>query len=233
MRICYVFPMRPSPFRHTLAVLRTAIGLTQKEMAALVDRAARTIQSIELGKLPLSEDLAMTLAQATGVDAGWLLEDNPATPPRKGLTVDNLGTGIGEYTRSDYEFHRAFLDSPVASPELMAAFVREAEKGQTKGKKRVTMPLPVMKAALLPYKKKLLHAQDQQTLEALKQLLDKTVATPAGDLLRWKIRRFLQTLAGENSVKLDLKASPDMAIAHIHIVEEQTKTPARPRKTKN
>lgn len=76
---------------------------------------ASTIQSVELGKLPLSEELAMLIAEATGVDSGWLLEGNPDTTPRKGLTTIGTGSGTGEFTRVDYEFHRAFLESPVAT----------------------------------------------------------------------------------------------------------------------
>ena len=224
--------MRRSPLRHPLAILRTTIGLTQKEMAGLVDRTPSTIQSVELGKLPLSQDLAMLIAEATGVDAGWLLEGNPDTPPRKGLTADNMGTATGEYTRSDFEFHRAFMESPVATPEQMEAVTREAAKHQG-SKGLVTMPLPVMKAALLTHKKRMLQAIDQQTLDALKHLLDKTAATKNGDLLRWKIRRLLQNLAAENSVKLDLKTNPDMAVAHVHIHDELAglyPRPLRPKK---
>jgi transcriptional regulator with XRE-family HTH domain len=224
--------MRRSPLSHPLAVLRTTIGLTQKEMADLVSRAARTIQSVELKKLPLSEELALAVAQATGVDAGWLLEGNPDTPPRKGLTAENMGTATGEYTRSDYEFHRAFIESPVATPEQMETIVREAAKHQGKGE-LVTMPLPVMKAALLTHKKRMLQALDQQTLDALKHLLDKTAAAKNGDLLRWKVRRFLQTLAAENSVKLDLKTTPEMAVTHVHIHDEMAglyPPPPRPKK---
>ena len=59
--------MRPSPQRHTLAVLRTLIGLTQKEMAQLLDCSTPTIQAIELGKLKLSLDLAQRVQFQTGV----------------------------------------------------------------------------------------------------------------------------------------------------------------------
>jgi transcriptional regulator with XRE-family HTH domain len=221
--------MRRSPLSHPLAVLRTTIGLTQKEMADLVDRAARTIQSVELNKLPLSEDLAMAIAQATGVDAGWLLEGNPDTPPRKGLTAGNMGAASGEYTRSDYEFHRAFMESPVATPEQMEAVTREAARHRGKGQ-MVTMSLPVMKAAMLTHKKRMLQALDQQTLDALKHFLDKTAAAKNGDLARWKIRRFLQTIAAENSVKLDLNTNPDMAITHVHVHDELAQLAPRPRR---
>jgi len=73
--------MRPSPFRHTLAVLRTTIGLTQKEMAALLECSTPTIQAIELGKLRLSDKLAERLCLETGVSLEWLLEDDVSKPP--------------------------------------------------------------------------------------------------------------------------------------------------------
>jgi len=224
--------MRRSPLRHPLAILRTTIGLTQKELAALVDRAARTIQSVELGQLPLSEDLATVIAQATGIDAGWLLENNPATPPRKGITAGNLATSTGVYTQSDFEFHRAFLESPIATAEQMETAVRTAKKIKGKGRKTVTLSLPVAKAALLAHKKRLLQVPDQQTLAALRHLLDKTAATPPGDLIRWKIRRSLQSLAAEHSINLDLKLTPETVVAHVHIQDERSERLARRRKSK-
>src|SRR3954447_19679671 len=79
--------MRPSPMRHTLAILRTTIGLTQKELAVLTGRAARTVQAIELGQLPLSEELALRIAKETGVDEGWLLEGDTSVPPQMGRAL--------------------------------------------------------------------------------------------------------------------------------------------------
>jgi len=228
----YVLIMRRSPLKHPLAILRTTIGLTQKEMGDLVGRAARTIQSVELGNLPLSEDLAMSIAQATGIDAGWLLENNPEVAPRKGLTAQNMASSTGNYTRSDYEFHRAFIESPTASREQMETIVDQLEKTADKGKKLVTMTLPVMKAAVLAQKKRMLQAFDQQTLDALKTLLDKTAASDAGDLVRWKIRRMLKSLANEHSVKLSLPASSDTAGLHIHIVDKPEEKPTGRRKNK-
>lgn len=80
MRICYVLLMRPSPFRHTLAVLRTAIGLTQKEMATLADCSTPTIQAIELGKLKLSDKLGQLIARNTGASLTWLMANDTTRP---------------------------------------------------------------------------------------------------------------------------------------------------------
>lgn len=222
--------MRPSPLKHPLAVLRTTIGLTQKEMADIIGRAARTVQAIELGQLPLSEDLAVLIGQATGVDAGWLLENDASSAIRKGVTALGLGRGKGPYTKADYEIHRAFLESPAVSKEEAEAFAIKSAKA---GRKLITMPIPVAKAAFLEQKKKMLESIDLQTLEALKYLLEKTAGTDAGDLIRWKTRRFLKTIAEENRVKLDLQAAPDMAIAHIHAIDETGKTAKRSRKQNN
>jgi hypothetical protein len=142
-----------------------------------------------------------------------------------------MGAASGEYTRSDYEFHRAFMESPVATPQQMEAVTREAARHRGKGQ-MVTMSLPVMKAAMLTHKKRMLQALDQQTLDALKHFLDKTATTKNGDLARWKIRRFLQTIAAENSVKLDLNTNPDMAITHVHVHDELADLYPSPRKTK-
>ncbi len=72
--------MRPSPLRHTLAVLRTTIRLTQKEMAELAECSTATIQAIELGKLKLSEKLAGLISQNTAIDQAWLLENDVSKP---------------------------------------------------------------------------------------------------------------------------------------------------------
>lgn len=53
--------MRISPQRHTLAVLRTVIGITQKEMAGILECSVPTVQAIELGKLKMSLKLAGNL----------------------------------------------------------------------------------------------------------------------------------------------------------------------------
>jgi len=73
--------MRPSPHRHTLAVLRTFLGLTQKEMADLIECSRPTIQAIELKKLSLSSKLADRIRLETGISLPWLLGDRPDLPP--------------------------------------------------------------------------------------------------------------------------------------------------------
>jgi transcriptional regulator with XRE-family HTH domain len=92
-------PMRPSPFRHTLAVLRTAIGLTQKEMAAILGCSTPTIQAVELGKLKLSDGLAERIAWETGVALTWLMKNDVSTPP--------LADTGAEFTRAVFDTRQA------------------------------------------------------------------------------------------------------------------------------
>lgn len=96
--------MRPSPLRHTLAILRTTIGLTQKEMAELAECSTATIQAIELGKLKLSMKLATNLYAQTGVGLAWLMQDNVSQP-----AVDFEGKN---YTRERFERVQASLFAP-------------------------------------------------------------------------------------------------------------------------
>jgi len=189
--------MRLSPLRHPLAILRTTIGLTQKEMADLVQRSTRTIQAVELGQLPLSEDLAKLIAEATGVDQIWLLENNPKTPPRKGITAMGLGTGTGQYGRAEFEFHRAFLASPVASNSEVVAAHRAARKSKVAGNQLVTLSLPVMKRLMLGRKNSLLQTADQALMAEVKQLLEQTITAESCDLIRWRIRQCLKSLQSE------------------------------------
>lgn len=210
--------MRVSPLRHPLAILRTTIRLTQKEMADLVQRSARTIQAIELGQLPLSEELAMLIAQATGIDAGWLLEKNPATPTRKGLTAAQLGNASGPYSLDDYEAHRALMESAASSYELMSSDLSPLQKttGIMGKKGPPETPTMITKKALLDRKWGAQIAQDSQTIDALDRLLSETRTTKSSDLIRWKIRRLLQTLADENSVTLNFSHPQQEFLTHVH-----------------
>lgn len=63
----YVMPRKPA-FIHPLRKVREATRRTQKEFANLVGRSTPTIQSIENGKLALSDELAQLIFIATGAD---------------------------------------------------------------------------------------------------------------------------------------------------------------------
>lgn len=96
--------MRTSPLRHTLAILRTTIGLTQKEMAKLTECSAATIQAIELGKLKLSDRIISLLLPKTGISGAWLDANDITQPP--------LATGGKPYSKLIFEQHQAAMFSP-------------------------------------------------------------------------------------------------------------------------
>jgi len=143
--------MRISPLRHPLAILRCTVGLTQQEMGDLVQRAAVTIQAVELGKLPLSEGLAQRIADATGANVGWLLDGNPDAP-----AVTASGA---PYTRADFERHQVRREAQTSTGE----------------------------------------DRDHELVATVAGLLEATVESPARDLVRWKLRRLLTSLADDES----------------------------------
>ena len=87
--------MQPSPLKHVLAIVRTTVGLTQKELAAVLGCSVPTIQSIELGRLKLSEGLAQRVVENTGVDLACLLHNDPSQP-----VLDQTGQ---PYTRAEFD----------------------------------------------------------------------------------------------------------------------------------
>ena len=194
--------MRRSPLSHPLAVLRTTIGLTQKELGDLVNRAARTIQSIELCKLPLTEELALRIAEATGVDEGWLFAGNPDTPPRKGMTLLQAGRGHGVYTKDDYEYHRAYLETPIATKEQAAC----GYAARLKRKVRDELDLPILGVQKSAVRKK--QMADHRSHRSRPDRINSRSSWPRPRLtddmrvVRWKIRRFLEDLAREFSLEI-------------------------------
>src|SRR5437764_12230810 len=100
--------MKPSPLKHTLAILRYTIGrdMTQKEMARLIKRSPVTIQKIELCKLPLTESLGAEIALRTGVSFEWLMKNDTAAPI--------LGADAAPYTRETFELAQSVKPDDTA-----------------------------------------------------------------------------------------------------------------------
>ena len=94
--------MKPYTPRHTLAILRRVIGLTQSELAVIVGRSPRTIQAIEGGRLTLSEDLAVRVSHETGISMHWLLGHNSGEPP-------TMEFGGLPFTKAVYDNTRASI----------------------------------------------------------------------------------------------------------------------------
>jgi DNA-binding XRE family transcriptional regulator len=101
-----------------LAALREVCGLSQKELAALVNRSIFTIRALEQGRLALSIELAIEIAAATKVSSRWLLDNSPAPPSIPDPPVDGKGNIL---RREGFEAHRAALatGSEELSREMM------------------------------------------------------------------------------------------------------------------
>src|SRR3989442_1000110 len=84
MHICMYFKQKNMPAsskKSCLAILRSVAELTQKELAEMIDCASVTVQSLELGKLRLSQKLAKRIELQTGVSLEWLLQNDYTVPP--------------------------------------------------------------------------------------------------------------------------------------------------------
>jgi transcriptional regulator with XRE-family HTH domain len=102
--------MPASRKRSCLAILRSIAGITQSELAGMVDCAPVTVQSIELGKLRLSERLAQRISLQTGVGLDWLLAGDYTTSP-------TCPREPGEpYTKRHYDMTRAEISDPRTDP---------------------------------------------------------------------------------------------------------------------
>jgi transcriptional regulator with XRE-family HTH domain len=88
----------------TVAALRHLLGLSVEEFAKLIGKSPTTVNSLETGRLKLSEETAFTIAKQTGVEMVWLLKGRPKDKPY----IFDESTGEDRpYTREDYEIIQA------------------------------------------------------------------------------------------------------------------------------
>jgi transcriptional regulator with XRE-family HTH domain len=87
--------------KHVIAWVREQLGLSQAQLAGLIGSRQPTIQSIEIGRLPLSEYFAYALAEQTGIKAKWFLANELGNSPpdpervRKSFNEAQLGPWKG------------------------------------------------------------------------------------------------------------------------------------------
>ena len=72
---------RPSQVRTNIARLRLALSLNQAQFARLLRRSTACVQSLELGRLRLSSQLAGEISTRTAVNPRWLLDNKLDEPP--------------------------------------------------------------------------------------------------------------------------------------------------------
>jgi DNA-binding XRE family transcriptional regulator len=102
----YVMPKRPK-FIHPVRAVRLTVGdaldrtLTQPAFARMVGVSASTIQSIELGRLRVSRDLANRICLVTGVDPESIMKEVGAPVALHG----------GPFLSTSFQLHKHFYDS--------------------------------------------------------------------------------------------------------------------------
>jgi transcriptional regulator with XRE-family HTH domain len=100
-------------------VLRAVLGVTQGELAAMVECSEPTIRSVETMRLQLSASLAKRITAASGVHPDWLLGGDPSAPI--------VGEDGNPYTLATFRDWRARAEAGAGEGcEVQTAAVRSA-----------------------------------------------------------------------------------------------------------
>lgn len=144
--------MPASKRSHVLSILRKNLALKQTDLADMVGCSVQAIQSVEVGRLKLSESLAARIVAVTGCDMKWLLKNDVSEPmpPRpffiKGVESVGLQTYVMTITLLIDVFSRLFaetrkLDKTGARDELELCLAKELETLKKTVKEPGTVPL--------------------------------------------------------------------------------------------
>jgi hypothetical protein len=147
----------------------------------------------------LSEELALRIAAETGVDESWLLEGDLSVPPQRGKALLAFSRKQRPDAREDYEWQRAYNERPAAPESELAEVIKKGPR--TKGDD-LELTGPQAKAAVLARQPVMLESMDEKLLEAMKSFFKQTLRSPDALLVRWKLRRLMEGLAKERSIKL-------------------------------
>ena len=104
--------MRPSPKRHVVALLRLELGFEQRKFAPIIGCSVETLRSVELGRLPLSDNLAEKIFMTTGVSLDWLKAND--------LKAEMIASDGSPYDPINFEMANWRIDGMIA-PEIAAA----------------------------------------------------------------------------------------------------------------
>lgn len=108
--------MRHSLQKDNVARLRVLIGEKQEGFAKLIGCSVHTLQSVETGRLKLSEELARRISAATDVDLNWLRQNDLTAEPC-------VANSTFPYTRSTFE--NAQAQRQLGTPDLIATLAPE------------------------------------------------------------------------------------------------------------
>jgi transcriptional regulator with XRE-family HTH domain len=122
-----VTPRQP---RHVLALLRQKLRLTQGELGRLIGAAQITVQTVERGKLPLSDFFATRISEETGVSKAWLLKNDLNAPPlnrygRDRWTMDDYARAQAGMFRGEFLFEYAMRMKLLRSYILLRGISEE------------------------------------------------------------------------------------------------------------
>ncbi len=190
--------MRCYDSRHTVAVLRKIAGLSQGELAAMVGRSKRTIQAIEIGRLKLSEDLAVKIAHETGVTVQWLLEGDYNTPPR-------VAFSDSPFSRKIFEDTQAAITAGKNPNPLAINLSNEGD---------ISLELaPVaMMAKLVEQTNSLLHPQIDYWLAAILSSIFAAAKAGQARLAIYRLAEFSKAMKKEFSQRFDGEFTSDAAV---------------------
>lgn len=217
--MCIIFvQMRQSPLLHPVAVLRTLIGLTQKELADICQCARRTIQSVELLTIPLSDRLALKISDETGVSLEWLLDGNCHVSPQKAEWLPSLCSDgkSGNYDKESFEKYRAFVAATgLVGPQIGRTIVPSDP---------TEFPRPEFyRSNPLELGRDVIDKADKLLMQACERVLRSTLDHKEGLMLRWHLKKFLITQCARYGV----------SVAGLEVKADETGEVAPPTKTEN
>ena len=190
--------MRCYDSRHTVSVLRKIIGLSQGQLAELVGRSKRTIQAIEIGRLKLSEELAVRIAHETGVTVQWLLAADYDKPPTVAFSDQ-------AYTKRTYENTRAAITS-TRNPNPLASVLSQEDRSLLE-----FAPIARM-AKFVEQTNSLLHSEiDYQPASILSSICAAAKAAQAR-LAIYRLAEFAKTMKKEFGQRFDGEFTNDAAV---------------------
>ena len=189
--------MKPYTPRHTLAILRRIIGLTQSELAVILGRSPRTIQAIEGGRLTLSDELALRVSHETGVSMRWLLALNSSEPP-------TMEFGGLPFTKAVYDDTRASILAGK-NPNLFEINVMQDGIDLDAG------PLPLMRQAFDQINS-LKHPSMDYWLVSLLSAIFAGVKAGRARLAIYRFSEFIEAMHKEFGRQIDKEFTNDATI---------------------
>ena len=205
--------MRASPFRHPLAFLRHIAGLNQSELADLCGCSNRTIQAVELLKLPLSTKLAMKIADATGVNVAWLLDGDLENVPEvgdypvrkhflQGAVIPRGNRNLDEYGQALYQIVKSPADKRHLDSSVFTRSLFRTHRELLESSKVADLAADTSKPKASPRRRTKneenaladLKKTDASIIDLCRNLLQDTRGSRDKYIVRWQVKKFLNNL---------------------------------------